>query len=69
MNEKKLLHLEAVDGPDAADADLLRLMRWEARGKPATNFSPAHSLKISFRFNGDHTRTKIMKGCIADKYM
>ena len=34
----KFLHLEAVDGPDAADADLLRLMRWEARGKPATNF-------------------------------
>ena len=56
MNEKKLLHLEAVDGPDAADADLLRLMRWEARGKPATNFSPAHSLKISFRFiGGSHT--------------
>jgi len=26
--------LEAVDGPDAADADLLRLIRWEARGKP-----------------------------------
>ena len=31
-------HLDAVDGPDAADADLLRLMRWEALGKPGTNF-------------------------------
>lgn len=26
--------LDAVDGPDAADADLLRLIRWDARGKP-----------------------------------
>jgi len=26
--------LEAVDGPEAADADLLRLIRWDARGKP-----------------------------------
>ena len=27
-------NLEAVDGPEAADADLLRLIRWDARGKP-----------------------------------
>lgn len=27
--------LDALEGPDAAEADLLRLMRWEARGKPS----------------------------------
>ena len=30
----RLSNLEAVDGPEAADEDLLRLIRWDARGKP-----------------------------------
>ena len=64
----KILHLEAVDGPDAADADLLRLIRWEARGKPVTQFFHLLIIKISCSFIGDHTQIKRMKGCTIDRY-
>ena len=63
----KILHLEAVDGPDAADADLLRLIRWEARGKPITSFFTCLSLKSLGGLLGDHTQIKRMKGCTVNR--
>ena len=51
----EFFHLDALEGPDAAEADLLRLMRWEARGKPGTNFIICTSITFLYRFTRNHT--------------